>query len=130
MVHLGSSCSLPFFLPCVPLAAADGATVKLRVQPRPRGDHPDGSVELTGSSTLPSTTSRELIDASTGAALVTGTYLDSVAPNADGSWSWSHNLSLVDQGAPAGSGGPCAPDLQRHELVVFLGAACRGHPYG
>ena len=58
---------------------------------------------MTGSSTLPlNDLTWELIDASTGAALVTGTYLDSVAPNADGSWSWSHNLS-GRPGCPAGS---------------------------
>ena len=63
------------------------------------------------------------------ASLVTRTYLDSVAPNADGSWSWSHNLSLVDSGCS------CrfvvdlgAPDLQRHELVVFLGSGMSWSP--
>ena len=85
---------------------------------------------MTGSSTLPlNDLTWELIDASTGVALVTGTYLDSVAPNADGSWSWSHNLSLVDSGCS------CrfvvdlgAPDLQRHELVVFLGSGMSWSP--
>lgn len=118
-------------LPCVPLAAADGATDEAFVFNHDHGEtHPDGSVEMTGSSTLPlNDLTWELIDASTGVALVTGTYLDSVAPNADGSWSWSHNLSLVDSGCS------CrfvvdlgAPDLQRHELVVFLGSGMSWSP--
>ena len=118
-------------LPCVPLATADGATAEAFVFNHDHGEtHADGSVELTGSSTLPlNDLTWELIDASTGATLVTGTYLDSVAPNADGTWSWSHNLSLVDAGCS------CrfvvdlgAQDLQRHELVVFLGSGMSWAP--
>ena len=118
-------------LPCVPLATADGATAEAFVFNHDHGEtHADGSVELTGSSTLPlNDLTWELIDASTGATLVTGTYLDSVAPNADGTWSWSHNLSLVDSGCS------CrfvvdlgAQDLQRHELVVFLGSGMSWAP--
>ena len=118
-------------LPCVPLATADGATAEAFVFNHDHGEtHADGSVELTGSSTLPlNDLTWELFDASTGASLVTGTYLDSVAPNADGTWSWSHNLSLVDAGCS------CrfvvdlgAQDLQRHELVVFLGSGMSWAP--
>ena len=132
MVHLRVIVLIAvLLLPCVPLTAADGATGEAFVFNHNHGEaHADGSVELTGSSTLPlNDLTWELIDASTGVTLVTGTYLDSVAPNADGSWSWSHNLSLVDSGCS------CrfvvdldVPDLQRHELVVFLGSGTSWAP--
>ena len=118
-------------LPCVPLGAADAVTAEAFVFNHDHGEaHVDGTVELTGSSTQPlNDLTWELIDASTGEVLVTGTYLDSVSPNAEGSWSWSHNLSVAESGCS------CrfvvdlgAAEPQRHELVVFLGSGLSWAP--
>ena len=118
-------------LPCVPFAPAETTTSDQFFFNHAHGEvHTSGVFEITGTSTIPlNSVTWKLIDASTGNVLTDGTYLDKVTPNGTASWTWSHNLSVIEAGCSC----RFVVDLgvqhvQPAELVVFFGSAISWAP--
>lgn len=118
-------------LPCVPFVPAAGTTTDVFTFDHLHGAvHESGDLELTGTSTVPlNEVTWELIDASTGIPLTSGTYLDKVSPDGNGSWVWSHNLTVLDPGCSCRFVVHYGPGQnEQSELVLFLGSALSWSP--
>ncbi len=113
---------LLLLVPWLPVSADDAVTPHVAFDAPQGYVQESGAVVLTGTANVPlNEVAWALRDVATDAVLQNGSFLETVTPDGDDTWTWSHNLSVPETGCSCTF--TVVQGSVTAELVLYLGAA-------